>query len=189
LQQLRKQVVHFKEDAYRAKLSEIKKIEKERDQLSHTISQIETKLGTVTNWIDHRDPEVMGIIGSLFHSKNPEFNTVLEIAAGSKLFNIVTATDNKAADVIKHSKKRISVAPLNRMSYKPISSEAVQMASKQGAKVALDYIEYDASVPGLTNAMGHVFGNTFVAKNIDVAEKVENALSLWTVRCLNRQEL
>ncbi len=116
---------------------------------------------------------IYGTVSSLGSVSN-EYSTALEVAAGPKLKSIVVESDKVAADCIKFLKQNkfgtASFLPLNKI--KPIQQDmnVNRLLSESGVKGrAADLIKYDLK---FKNVFSHVFGNTVVVENIEVARRI-----------------
>ncbi len=113
-------------------------------------------------------PGVRGIIAEL-GKVDPQYALALEIAAGSRMRNIVVDTDVDAAHAIAYLKERgegrATFLPLNKM--KPVHRESL----KPGAGVvdyAINLVQYD---PVYEAAFSYVFGRTVVMTDLGAARQ------------------
>jgi len=109
----------------------------------------------------------------IFSFKDHKNATALEVTAGAKLYNIIVDDEKSAQKLIeKGANERITVIPLSKISYEKMPDRLINKAqdvSKGSANLALTLIDFD---PELQKAMEYIFGQTFICKDIDVAEKV-----------------
>jgi chromosome segregation protein len=120
----------------------------------------------------NKDPKIYGTVAELGTAKK-EFGLALEIAAGSKIRSIVVEDDITAAKCIKFVKEKqlgvISVLPLNKLRDVQIDPNLRNMKTPGVKGLALDLMEYKSK---FEIVFKHVFGNTLVVENIDVARKI-----------------
>ncbi|MGZ4937866.1 MAG: chromosome segregation protein SMC [Halobacteriota archaeon] len=113
-------------------------------------------------------PGVHGIIAEL-GSVDPQYALALEIAAGSRMRNIVVDTDADAAQAIaylkEHGAGRATFLPLNKM--KPVRREPLT-AGAGVIDYAINLVDYD---PTYEAAFSHVFGRTIVMTDLSAARK------------------
>lgn len=119
-----------------------------------------------------KDPKIYGTVAELGTAKK-EFGLALEIAAGSKIRSIVVEDDITAAKCIKFVKEKqlgvISVLPLNKLKAVQTDSNLRNMKTHGVKGLALDLMDYKSK---FEIVFKHVFGNTLVVENIDVARKI-----------------
>lgn len=120
----------------------------------------------------NKDSKIYGTVAELGTAKK-EFGLALEIAAGSKIRSIVVEDDITAAKCIKFVKEKqlgvISVLPLNKLRDVQIDPTLRNMKTPGVKGLALDLMEYKSK---FEIVFKHVFGNTLVVENIDVARKI-----------------
>ncbi len=113
-------------------------------------------------------PGVRGIIAELGRV-DPKYALALEIAAGSRMRNIVVDTDADAARAIAYLKEqgsgRATFLPLNKM--KPVRREPLTTGGGI-VDYAINLIDYD---PVYEAAFSYVFGRTIVMTNLSAARE------------------
>lgn len=130
----------------------------------------------------YRDPEpnfnkssVAGMVCRLFKVKDQINCTALETAAGGRLYNVVVDTDVTSKKLLQngHLQNRTTFIPLNKIQAGKMNDEVIRTAQnlvgRENIQPCLSLISYDKKLQG---AMEHIFGHTFVAKDINIARKV-----------------
>eukprot|EP01028_Stygiella_incarcerata_P009473 TRINITY_DN450_c1_g1_i1.p1 TRINITY_DN450_c1_g1~~TRINITY_DN450_c1_g1_i1.p1 ORF type:complete len:1214 (+),score=474.27 TRINITY_DN450_c1_g1_i1:214-3855(+) len=120
---------------------------------------------------------VFGVVAGLMRVEDPKYAVALEVVAGKKLFHVVVDNEDTGKAVLaqgdKKLKKRITIVPLNKISRKVISQEAVkaaeEIAGPSNVSMALSLVCYEDQVEA---AMQHVFGTTLVCPDLDIARMV-----------------
>jgi len=116
-------------------------------------------------------PGIYGTISELGTTKE-EYSLALEVAAGSRLTNIVVQDDNVARECVKLLKNlkagRATFLPLNKLVAPKIAN-----APKENGVVglAIDLVSFDEKY---RKAFEYVFGRTYIIENIDVSKKIDN---------------
>lgn len=139
---------------------------------------IEEKLGresAVTRILAQKD-RIKGIFGTVSElgKVSSNYSLALEVAAGPKITSIVVQNDKVASDCIKYLKdNRLGIAtflPLNKVKPQPIRQEIAQYKLANGVQgFAIDLVSYDQK---FKDVFSHVFGNTLVVDDIDVARRI-----------------
>lgn len=122
------------------------------------------------------DPKcVHGYICNLFTLKDPKYARAVEAAGGGGLYNIVVDTNDQARTILDQGKlkRRYNFCALNKVTGRQVIRSEVDAAKKfasdQDVHAVIDLIEFD---PRVRAAMENVFGDTFVAPNVDKAMKI-----------------
>jgi len=135
---------------------------------------------------DYRDPErnfdrrrILGVAAKLFNlrdtGENIDFSTALESVAGGKLYNVVIDTDATGTLLLKSGnlQQRKTFIPLNQVRRSNRAKEKLGAAVRVGGQgnvwAALDLIDYEKRVEP---AIMHLFGNTLICRDLNVANKV-----------------
>ncbi len=150
-------------------------LEKEKSKFKETK---ESNEGRMVDYVTHKImelniPGVYGTIESL--SKIPaEYETAIEVTAGSKLYAIVVENDYVAEECINYLRKyKIGTSmflPLNKIKSRDIGNELKPFLRTQGVKgIALDLVKFDLKYK---NAFSHVFGNTLITDNMEISRRV-----------------
>jgi len=120
--------------------------------------------------------KIKGIYGTVSElgQVDKKFSMALEIAAGNRIKSIVVENDQVASDCIDYLKKnRLGVAtflPLSKLKSRLITSDVYDLAKKPGVHgLAINLVSFDER---FQKAFSHVFGDTLVVENIDVARKI-----------------
>ncbi|KAK3732610.1 hypothetical protein QZH41_016080, partial [Actinostola sp. cb2023] len=130
----------------------------------------------------YKDPEakfdrrkVKGLVAQLIKVKDVKYATSLEVAAGGKLYNVVVDTEMTGKKLLQHGqlKRRYTIIPLNKISSRSVSKEAIKKAKdlvgKENVNVALSLVGYEDDIK---TAISFVFGSTLVCDTMDQAKKV-----------------
>lgn len=120
-----------------------------------------------------QNPKVHGTISNLIRVP-PDYKIAAEIAAGSKLSNIVVSDTNTAVECIDFLKRekvgRATFLPLNKIKPKELSSQQMNLLKQPGVIGLLsNLVKYDSKY---LPAVKYVFGNTLVVENMGVARKL-----------------
>lgn len=117
-----------------------------------------------------------GIYGTVADLGNvsSKYGLALEVAAGQRIKSIVVETESVASECIKYLKtKRLGTAtflPLNKVRSKEQDKQLQKLAKGSGCHgFAIDLVEHD---PKFKKVFSHVFENTLVVDNIDVAVRL-----------------
>jgi chromosome segregation protein len=120
--------------------------------------------------------KISGIYGTVSELGNvsKKFSMALEIAAGSKIKDIVVENDKVASECIKYLKtNKLGVAtflPLNKIKEAIARPEVKKLASSKGVHgFALDLIKFE---PRFKKVFSYVFGNVLVVEDIDTARSI-----------------
>ncbi|CAF1103666.1 unnamed protein product [Didymodactylos carnosus] len=122
-----------------------------------------------------RKRRVHGLVASLFTIKDKKYSQALEVAGGSKLFNVVVDTDMTGTLLLKKGNltRRIVFAPLNRIQGDAISKQKIDMAKREfgndNVHLAKDLINYDKKYEQLIN---YVFGRYVICADTTIAGRV-----------------
>ena len=107
---------------------------------------------------------------------NAKYSLALEVAAGNRIQSIVVDDDKVAADCIKYLKSnRLGIAtfiPLNkiRVPEKNQNTDIKKILKSEGVHdLCTSLVKYE---PQYKNVFLHVFGDTIVVNNIDVARRI-----------------
>jgi len=127
--------------------------------------------GLGSSWNENK---VKGTVANLIKVKRSDAATALEVAAGAKLYQIVVDTDETSKTLLSNGcfKKRVTILPLNKIQEHTLTKEqlsAAETVSKGGAVPAITLIGYPEEVG---RAIRHVFGDTFICNNPDIAKAV-----------------
>ena len=124
-----------------------------------------------------RTKHVHGLVATLFNIKDRKYAQALELAAGGKLFNVVVDTDETSKLLFKYGdlKKRITFAPLNRITSNVIPKNKIEHAKKElddpnSLFLAKDLITYNQSK--YETLMNYVFGSTIICSTSAIAQRV-----------------
>lgn len=103
-----------------------------------------------------------------------KYSLALEIAAGQKLMSVVVDDDRVAAECITYLKEgKFGVAtfvPLNKIKAPEARPEAKALLKEKGVHgFAVNLVEFDER---FSKAFGHVFGDTLVVDDLDVARRI-----------------
>jgi structural maintenance of chromosome 2 len=170
--------------------SEFHDLELEKNNLEHSISQLEQATDRLSTQLEARlsfryiDPtkgfdrsKVKGLVAKLMDVKDSLHATALEVVAGGKLLQVVVdeAITGKALLDRGKLQRRVTIIPLDKIRPKLVSNasckEADTIAAQANATVntAIDLIAYDEEVRA---AMEYVFGCTFVVDDLYTANSI-----------------
>ncbi|NPV51112.1 MAG: chromosome segregation protein SMC [Candidatus Methanofastidiosum sp.] len=116
-------------------------------------------------------PGIYGTISELGTTKE-EYSLALEVAAGSRLTNIVVEDDNVARECVKFLKNlkagRATFLPLNKLVTPKITNAP---KTKGVVGLAIELVSFDEK---FRKAFEYVFGRTYIIDNIDVSKTIDN---------------
>lgn len=121
--------------------------------------------------------KVKGVVAKLMSLNDPRTASALEVAAGSKLYQVVVDTAETSKMLLDKGKlrARVTIIPLDKIKRSTIEPAkcklARQIAGKSGgmAESALSLVGCKEEVQA---AMDYVFGRTLVCDTLDVAKQV-----------------
>lgn len=119
------------------------------------------------------DNKIYGPLAKLFTIKNVDTIYALEIAAGSRLYNIVVEDHNTATQLLKYGNlaNRITFIPLNKITSKIYDNNTYERIITplldNRANLAIDIINYDKNIK---NAIEYVYGTTFICNDKEIAQ-------------------
>ncbi|XP_078574034.1 structural maintenance of chromosomes protein 2-like [Branchiostoma floridae x Branchiostoma japonicum] len=154
-----------------------------QESVSNLQEKVETLKARFPNLdFEYRDPEknwdrsrVKGLVAQLISVKDVKHATALEVTAGNKLYNVVVDSEVTGKKILDKGqlKRRFTIIPLNKISGRVVSNDAVRQAQnlvgKDNANVALSLVGYEDEVKA---AVSYVFGSTLVCDTLDNAKKV-----------------
>jgi len=173
-------------------------LRQQRQALQQSIAQLRDGADNLTASLEarlrfeFRDPEkgfdrsrVKGLVARLITVRDPSTATALEIAAGSKLYQVVVDTENTGKLLLQKGqlRKRITILPLNKINSRCTDVVKVQraknIAASMGghARLALELVGFEEEIQ---KAMEYVFGASIVCSNSDVARAVAFDKSIKT---------
>ncbi|CAM4884798.1 unnamed protein product [Rotaria socialis] len=124
-----------------------------------------------------RAKHVHGLVATLFNINDKKYAQALELAAGGKLFNVVVDTDETSKLLFKYGdlKKRITFAPLNRISSNLIPKNKIESARRElgdpnAIFLAKDLVTYNHSK--YETLINYVFGSTIICSTSAIAQRV-----------------
>eukprot|EP00566_Odontella_aurita_P002130 CAMPEP_0113537252 /NCGR_PEP_ID=MMETSP0015_2-20120614/6726_1 /TAXON_ID=2838 /ORGANISM="Odontella" /LENGTH=1061 /DNA_ID=CAMNT_0000436733 /DNA_START=557 /DNA_END=3742 /DNA_ORIENTATION=- /assembly_acc=CAM_ASM_000160 len=179
--------------------SEFAALETESINLENTVSNLEETVDTLTAQLQARlafnysDPvkgfdrsKVKGLVARLIQLKEPKHATALEVAAGSRLFQVVVedAIIGKALLNKGRLQKRVTIIPLDKIQSRYIPDEKVRRASSMATQLgtsaapAIELIGFEEEV---RNAMEYVFGAFLIVDSAEAANKICDATKTRTV--------
>jgi len=123
---------------------------------------------------------IHGTVAQLAHV-NPQYETAIVTAAGSRMQAIIVDNDSVAAECIDFLKKRkigrATFLPLNKMLVGKPRGKAILVA-KECLGFAIDLCQFDEKY---RDAFFYVFGDTLVVQNLDEARRWMGGVRLVTV--------
>lgn len=184
-------------------LSELKKEESEllseHETLTRAFVQDKSKLKTlkdleslkegyqesVKRLLKHADTDpsvkkkMTGVIGDLI-STDKKYNTAIEIALGNAINNIVTRTEQDAADLINVLKEkklgRVTFLPVETVRPRNVEKSLINDASRQKGyiDIASNLIKNDKSLDDIVSSL---LGKIFICEDMDSARAIARAIS------------
>ncbi len=123
--------------------------------------------------LKNKKPGIYGTVAELGNVKS-KYSLALEIAAGSKLKSIVVEDDRIASECIKYLKEGklgvVTFFPLNKIRHGGASAELVKISKSRGSHgLAIELVEFENK---FKKVFEHVFADTIVVDNIDVARRL-----------------
>jgi len=120
-----------------------------------------------------KKPGIYGTVAELGNVKT-KYSLALEIAAGFKLKSIVVEDDKIASESIKYLKDNklgvVTFFPLNKIKSNPARVDIKKISKSNGSHgMAIDLISFDNK---FKKVFEHVFSDTIVTDNIDVARRL-----------------
>ncbi|MEK6907547.1 MAG: AAA family ATPase, partial [Nanoarchaeota archaeon] len=169
--------------------NKINELSKERKEFEKKKANLEKEKGKVKQehinqegrMIDYvvqkvRELNLDGIYGTIrdLGKADSRYSTALEVCAGNKYNAVVVENDHVAESCINHLRKnKIGTAiflPLNKIRPFELRPELKPLLKSQGVHgLAIDLIKFN---PKYKQAFLHVFGNTIVIDNIDIARRI-----------------
>jgi len=123
-----------------------------------------------------RELNLEGVYGTIetLGKSDSKYETALEVCAGNKYYSMVVDDDNIAEECINHLRKnKVGTAiflPLNKIKPNLLRDELRPLLKMQGVHgLAIDLIKFN---PQFKNAFLHIYGNTIVVDNINIARRV-----------------
>jgi len=166
--------IERKKDMIESHKKEIRRIEDSIERLKELERQKQEFLGkgAAKEVLKLNKKGVYGTIGGLMRVKG-EYHTAIEVAAGSRMNDIVVDNDAIAEECINFLKRnkigRATFLPLNKLKMYDKSREARALLGKPGViDFAINLVEYDRKYD---LAFRHVFRDTLVVDNISSARK------------------
>ncbi|XP_070521622.1 structural maintenance of chromosomes protein 2 isoform X2 [Cardiocondyla obscurior] len=118
---------------------------------------------------------VKGVVCKLINLKDKRAAYALEVAAGSKLYNVIVDTDTTSKKLLQHGQlqQRVTIIPLNRMSSRSMDQKTIgyaeDLGGKENVQPALSLIDFPSEI---TPALTWIFGQIFICKNVETAKKL-----------------
>jgi structural maintenance of chromosome 2 len=173
-------LVKLDEPALRAQAASLQgSISQLRDKVDSLTASVEARLS-----FEFRDPEkgfdrskVKGLVARLVTVNKSDAATALEIAAGSKLYQVVVDTETTGKLLLQKGglRKRVTILPLNKISSRCTDPAKVKhakdIAAKMGgsAHLALELVGCEEEV---RKAMEYVFGSAIICENSAIAKAI-----------------
>ncbi|XP_044728954.1 structural maintenance of chromosomes protein 2 [Chrysoperla carnea] len=130
----------------------------------------------------YSDPEpnfdrrsVLGVACKLISVKNDKFCTALEIAAGSKLYDVVVDTERTGKLLLQRGQlqSRRTIIPMNKINAKSFDANklriAQQIAGSDNVFTPISLIDFDSK---LQNVMQYIFGQTLIVASNEIGAKL-----------------
>jgi structural maintenance of chromosome 2 len=168
------------EEALRMRVSQLQTSTSNlKDEVDRLTTQLEARLN-----FDFKDPErgfdrskVKGLVARLVKVTNSLNATALEVAAGTKLYQVVVDNEQTGKLLLQKGglRNRVTILPLNRISSKCTDAARVthakEIAAAKGAtaNLALELVGFEEEV---RKAMEYTFGNVIICDNSEVAKEI-----------------
>lgn len=126
----------------------------------------------IPSWDSRR---VKGVAATLFRVRDQKYSRALSGVIGGSWRNVVTDNDETGKLLLERGnlQTRTTIIPMTKINPRTIDQRVVKLAQnlvgKENAIPALDLIEYEKEIEP---AMKHLFGHTFICKDLDTAKKV-----------------
>ncbi|CAG2108738.1 unnamed protein product [Medioppia subpectinata] len=150
------------------------------DKLSDEISSAESQMSRVR--FDYKDPHhnfdrsaVIGVVCNLFRVRDTKYAYALEKAVGGRLYNVVMRDSQSAKAILDRGqlRERRTLIPLDRIQGYDADPRALKRARNivghENVDYAINYVDYD---PSLSVAMKHVFGDTMIVPDMEIAKRI-----------------
>lgn len=124
------------------------------------------------NWDRTR---VKGLIANNVSIKDQKYSRALSTIMGGNWRSVITDNDETGKLILERGRleQRVTIIPLNKIHPRQVDRNKVAIAQKlvgkENAIPAIDLLEYSKEVEP---AIQHVFGSTFVCKDLDTAKAV-----------------
>ena len=178
--EMRIQKLGFSQEAHSKLQSQKCELENKVAKASKQVSELVSKFPQLQ--FDYVSPDrnfdrtrVKGLVADLFTIPDDQYAMALEVAAGGRLYNVVTDTEDTSALLIKHGqlRRRYVMIPLNKIRSNVVDREVVNNAKRlvgsDNCHLALDVIQFDKQVEP---AMKFCFGGVLICKTKEQAKKV-----------------
>ncbi len=159
----------------KSKLKTLKDLESRKEGYQESVRRLMNHADT--------DPKVRkkitGILGDLI-STDKKYNTAIEIALGNAIHNIVTRTEQDAADLINVLKEnklgRVTFLPVDNIKPRELDDKILRDASKQSGyiDVASNLIKNDKI---LDDIVSNLLGKIIICDDMDSARTIAKAIS------------
>ena len=159
----------------KSKLKTLKDLESRKEGYQESVRRLMNHADT--------DPKVRkkitGILGDLI-STDKKYNTAIEIALGNAIHNIVTRTEQDAADLINVLKEnklgRVTFLPVDNIKPRELEDKILRDASKQDGyiDVACNLIKNDKI---LDDIVCNLLGKIIICEDMDSARTIAKAIS------------
>eukprot|EP00798_Chlamydomonas_sp_ICE-L_P014593 gene14593-20643_t len=151
---------------------EVRRLKDEVDRLSQEVTGCNFRFSDPRPGFDRS--KVKGVVAKLVQVKDLKTSTALEVAAGGKLYQVVVQDEVTAKEILEKGRlqKRVTIIPLNKVSYHSLNGSVVEAARKMSAGKAcpaLELVGYDLEVEA---AIKYAFGSTFVCQDSGTAKKL-----------------
>lgn len=125
---------------------------------------------------------VFGIIGDLI-STDKKYELAIEVALGSSIHNIVTRTEDEAAELISLLKQkrlgRVTFLPIENITSKDIDGRILDKASKDKGFIGIAN-ELVSFPKDISEIIGSLLGRIIVCDNIDSGRRIARSISYQT---------
>jgi structural maintenance of chromosome 2 len=162
---------------------EIEELFTKRDDCSRELRGIQKEMNNYARFeFNYADPtpnwdrnRVKGYAANLFRIKDQKYSRALSSLIGGSWSSVITDNDETGKLLLERGKlaTRTTIVPISKMRPSSIDARVVgfaqKLVGKENAIPALDLIEYDNE---FEPAMKHLFGSSFICKDLETAKKV-----------------
>lgn len=172
--------IDFSEERFENVKQKLSQYKRDSRLLADKLYQLQTEVPGIK--FEYKKPyanfdpdDVIGVVGNLFTVNAEEHAVAIEKTCGGRLFNVIVSNEEVGKALINKGqlKGRKTFLPLNKIRGRDTDLKALRVAERLVGKgnvhYAINLVSFD---PSLKNAMKHVFGDTLICPNMDMAKKV-----------------
>ena len=156
--------------------------QKTLDELEKRKEGYQESVRRLMNYVDEHktlSSGIVGVIGDLLSTKK-EYETAIEIALGSSIHNVVTKTENDAAELINVLKTnklgRVTFLPIENIRPREIEASSVRKAEGRRGYIGIasDLVEYSADIG---DVVSNLLGKIIICEDMKSARDIASTLS------------